>query len=86
MAHKGKATSNITYNLEDRPEAYTNSVVHSRLTKYTAMAKEVNGPDYDLRTKDFDGDVFMRVRGGKMHGRHWIADGAIDSSSTPTMS
>jgi hypothetical protein len=28
----------------------------------------------------------MRVRGGKIHGRYRIADGAIDSSSTPTMS
>jgi hypothetical protein len=28
----------------------------------------------------------MRVRGGKRHGRYWIADGAIDSSSTPTLS
>jgi hypothetical protein len=24
--------------------------------------------------------------GGKRHGRYWIADGAIDSSSTPTLS
>ncbi|XP_025799530.1 uncharacterized protein LOC112902226 [Panicum hallii] len=28
----------------------------------------------------------MRVGGGKNHGRYWIADGAIDSSSTPTLS
>ncbi|XP_025822745.1 uncharacterized protein LOC112898605 [Panicum hallii] len=28
----------------------------------------------------------MRVGGGKHHGRYWLADGAIDSSSTPSLS
>ncbi|XP_025799324.1 uncharacterized protein LOC112879313 [Panicum hallii] len=28
----------------------------------------------------------MKVGGGKKHGRYWICDGAIDSSSTPTLS
>src|SRR5688572_20988654 len=83
MAHKGKATSDVTYNSDDGPEAYTNPAIHSRLSEYTAMAKEVHGPDYDPRTEDIDGDVLMRVGGGKRHGRYWIADGAIDSSSTP---
>jgi hypothetical protein len=86
MAHKGKATSDVTYNPDDRPEAYTNPAIHSRLSEYTAMAKEVHGPDYDPRTEDIDGDVLMRVGGGKRHGRYWIADGAIDSASTPTLS
>ena len=39
-----------------------------------------------IRGEDIDGDVLMRVGGGKRHGRYWIADGAIDSSSTPTLS
>jgi hypothetical protein len=86
MAHKGKATSDVTYNPDDGPEAYTNPAVHSRLSLYTAMAKEVHGPDYNPRTEDMDRDVLMRVGGGKRHGRYWIADGAIDSSSTPTLS
>jgi hypothetical protein len=86
MAHKGKATSDVTYNPDDGPEAYTNPAIHSRLSEYTAMAKEVHGPNYDPRTEDIDGDVLMRVGGGKRHGRYWIADEAIDSSSTPTLS
>jgi hypothetical protein len=45
-----------------------------------------DGPDYDPRTEDIDGDVLMRVGGGKRHERYWIADEAIDSSSTPTLS
>jgi hypothetical protein len=40
MAHKGKATSDITYNPEDGPEAYNNPTVQRRLSEYTAMAKE----------------------------------------------
>jgi hypothetical protein len=51
MAHKGKATSDVTYNLDDGPEAYTNPAVYSRLRDYTAMAQEVHGPDYDPSTE-----------------------------------
>jgi len=40
MAHKGKATSDVTYNPDDGPEAYTNPAIHSRLSEYTAMAKD----------------------------------------------
>jgi hypothetical protein len=86
MAHKGKATCDVTYNLDDGPKAYTNLAVYNRLHDYTAMAQKVHGPDYDPSTKSIDPDVLMRVGGGKRHGRYWIADGAIDSSSTPTLS
>jgi hypothetical protein len=86
MAHKGKVMSDITYNPEDGPKAYNNPVVHRCLSEYTAMAKEVHGPDCNPRIKDIDGDVFMRVEGGKRHGRYWIVNGEIYSSSTPTLS
>jgi hypothetical protein len=86
MAHKGKAMSDVTYNPEDGPEAYNNPTIHSRLNEYTAMAKEVHGLEYDPRTEDIDRDVLMRFEGGKMHERYWIAYGAIDLSSTPTLS
>jgi hypothetical protein len=49
------------------------------------MAQEVHGPDYDMRTEDIDGDVLMRLEGGKRQGRYWIVDVAIESSSTPTL-
>jgi hypothetical protein len=86
MAHKGKATSDVIYNPDDGPEAYTNSAVYSRLHDDTAMAQEVHGLDYDPSTEPIDPDVLMRVEGGKRHGRYWIADRAIDLSSTPTLS
>jgi hypothetical protein len=70
MAHKGKATSDVNYNPEDGPKAYSNPVVYSHLSEYTAKAHEVHGPDYDHRTEDIDGDVLMRIRGGKRHGRY----------------
>jgi hypothetical protein len=86
MAHKGKVTYDITYNSDDGPKAYSNSVVYSRLSEYTAMAQKVHRPDCDLRTEDIDIDVLLRVGGGKRQGWYRIADGAIDSSSTPTLS
>jgi hypothetical protein len=85
MAHKGKTTSDITYDPDDGPEAYANPVVYNRLHDYTAMAQEVHGTDYDPSTKPIDPDVLMRVGGGKRHEWYWIADKAIDSSSTPTL-
>jgi hypothetical protein len=51
MAHKGKETSDVTYNPDDGPKAYSNHVVYRRLSEYTAMAQEVHGSDYDLRTR-----------------------------------
>ena len=48
MAHKGKATSDVTFNLEDPPEAYTNPSVHSRISEYTEVARtptnDASGP------------------------------------------
>ena len=86
MAHKGKATSDVDYNQEDRPEAYSNVTVHNRLSEYTSMAREVHGSEHDLSTEDLDGEVVMRVGGGKKHGWYWIGDGAIDSAATPSLS
>ena len=85
MAHKGKATFDVDYNLEDGPETYNNATVHNRLSEYTSMAREVHGLEYNLSTEDLDGEVVMRVGGGKKHGRYWIGDGAIDSAATPSL-
>jgi hypothetical protein len=50
------------------------------------MAQEVHGLEYDLRTEQIDPDVVMRVRGGKRHGWYWIADGAIESRLSLSLS
>jgi hypothetical protein len=68
MAHKGKAASDVTYNPDDGPEAYTNPTVYNRLHDYTAMAQEVHGPDYDLSTEPIDPDVLM---GGQRRQETW---------------
>ena len=86
MAHKGKATSDVDYNPEDGLEAYNNATIHNRLSEYTSMAREVHGSEYDSSTEDLDGEVVMRVGGGKKHGRYWTGDGAIDSAATPSLS
>ena len=86
MAHKGKATSDVDYNSKDEPEAHNNATIHNRLSEYTSMAREVHGSEYDLSTEELDGEVVMRVGGGKKHGRYWIGDGAINSAATPSLS
>jgi hypothetical protein len=75
MSHKGKATSNITYNSDDRLEAYNNPAVYIFLHDYIVMAQEVHGPDYDPRIEEIDPDVLMRIGGGKRHVQYWIANG-----------
>ena len=46
MTHKDKAMSDVTYNQEDVPEAYSNPAVYSCLNEYTTMTQEVRGPYY----------------------------------------
>ena len=86
LAHKGKAMANVTYNPEDPPSVYSNESVHSRLDGYTSMARVVHSLEYDPSAHDLDGEVVMRAGGGKKHGRFWIGDGTIDTTSTPTLS
>ena len=86
MAHKGKATSDVSFNLEDPPEAYTNPSVHSRISEYTEVARSLHGSDHDPSTQDFDGEAVMRAGQGKKHGRFWLGDGVIDTASTQSLS
>ena len=86
LAHKGKATSDIQYDPADPPQAYSNASVHSRLSAYTEVGKELYGPDFDPTAQSIDGEVVMRAGGGKKHGRYLIGDSTIDTAATPTLS
>jgi hypothetical protein len=86
LAHKGKATSDIDFNPKDPPSMYSNATVHSCLTEYSSMARQVHGPDYDPTTQDFDGKVVMRMGGGKKHEQYWLGDSVLDTATTPTLS
>jgi hypothetical protein len=54
MAHKGKVTSNVSYNPEDPPEAYSNPTIYTRINEYTSAARSLHGDDYDPISQDFD--------------------------------
>jgi hypothetical protein len=86
MAHKGKATSDVSYNPEDPPKAYNNPTVYTCINEYTSAARSLNGDDYDPSSQDFDPEVVMRIGGGKKHGRYYLGDGVIDATSTPSLS
>jgi hypothetical protein len=83
MAHKGKATPDITYNPKDGPEAYNNLVIYNRLTEYTTMAKEVHEPDYDKRTEDINIYVLMRVREARDMGGIGLPIGQLTRPPLP---
>ena len=80
MAHMGKVLSDLTYSLEEPPEAYTNPSIHACIMEYMAAARAHHGIDYDLCTQEIDADLVMRQGGGKKHGRMWIANSVINSS------
>jgi hypothetical protein len=68
MAHKGKATSDVSYNPEDLSEVYTNPTIYTRINEYTSAARSLHGDDYNPSSWDFDPEVVMRIGGGKKHG------------------
>jgi hypothetical protein len=86
LAHKGKVTSDVDYNPEEPPLAYSNATVHSCLNEYTSMVRPVHGLEYDPSNPDLDGEVVMRVGGGKKHEWYWIGDSTLDTATTPTLS
>jgi hypothetical protein len=86
MAHKGKTTSDVSYNPEDPPEAYSNPTVYTRINEYTSAARSLHADDYDPSSQDFDPEVVTRIGGGKKHGRYYLGDSVIDATSTPSLS
>jgi hypothetical protein len=86
MAHKGKVTSDISYNPDDPPEAYTNPTVYDHINEYTSVAWSIHGNDYNLSSLYFDPEVVMRIGGGKKHGSYYLGDGVIEATSTPSLS
>jgi hypothetical protein len=86
LAHKGKATaSETTYNLDNPPEAYTNSSIHSRYTTYVETGRQIPGPEWDPIRAPFDGETVMRIGGGKKHVHYYMGDSLLDTASTPTL-
>ena len=80
MAHKKRAASDVSYDVNDPAEAYSNSSVGQRIVEYTAAARQKYGEEYDPGAHDIDTDIVMASFGGKKHGRLGVADGIIDSS------
>ncbi|CAN6372697.1 unnamed protein product, partial [Urochloa humidicola] len=85
LSHIGRATSDIRYNPEAGPEAYSNPLFYSRISTYTELGKAKYGPDWDPAANPLDGEIVMRM-GGKGHGRYAIGDSTLDTASTPTLS
>jgi hypothetical protein len=81
MAHKANATSVVSYSVSDGPEAYNNPSFGRRIAEYTEACKQKYGEDYNSSEHDIDTNIVMALGGGKKHGRLWIGDGIIDSSS-----
>jgi len=86
MSHKGKAMSDVSFNPEDLPKAYTSESAYKKVTKYHEAARAMYGLDYDPMTDNIDVCLVMCLGKGKQHGRYWMANSVIDSATTPTLS
>jgi hypothetical protein len=86
LSHKGKATDpDNRYDPEDGPDAYTNANVQPKLAEYIAAFRRRHGEDKDPTQEPLDTELVMRLGGGKQHGSYWMANSAIDPTTTPTL-
>jgi len=85
MGHQDKYKTAVPYNPDALASSYSNSSVHTRLTQYIETTKEVYGSDYAPTAHDIDGEVVMRVGGGKVRGRYMIGDDSLDSRTIPSL-
>jgi len=86
MSHKVKATSDVSFNPEDPPEAYTSESAYKKDTENHKAARAMYGLDYDPTADNIDACLVMCLGKGKQHGRYWMANNVIDSTTTPTVS
>jgi hypothetical protein len=86
MPHKGRATSDVTFNPDDPPEAYTNPTIQPRIAKYTTVARQVRGPDFDPVREPLDPETVVRIGEGRKHGRYFIGDSLLVPRDVPTLS
>ena len=80
LAHNGK-TSEVAYNPDD--PVYSNPSVHARINMYKEAGRQIHGPDWDPSAHDLDGELIMKVGGGKKHDRYFIGDGTLDHGQWP---
>ena len=85
MSHMGRATSNVAYNPAAPPEAYINPSIHTRINAYTEVGRALHGETWDPATAPLFGEAIMRAGGEKKHGRYWIANSLVDTTSTPIL-
>jgi hypothetical protein len=86
MSHMGRVSSDISFNPDAPPKAYTDPTVHAKVRDYTEAVRTLHGSDYELSNEPLHAEVIVRLGQGKKHGRLWIADGAVSSTSTPSLS
>jgi hypothetical protein len=70
----------------DSPEVYINPTVYTRINEYTSVTRSLHRDDYDPSSWNFDPKVIMWIGGGKKHGRYYLGDSVIDTTSTPSLS
>jgi hypothetical protein len=85
IAHKGKGKADVTFNVDDPPEAYSNPTIQSRITRYVTTAREVRGPDFDPVKEPLDGESVVRSGEGRMHGRYHVGDSLLVPSAVLTL-
>ena len=85
LSSKNQWSSSVSFDPAAPPQAYSDPNMYTKVHEYTSTVREIYGEDYNVRTEPIDAEAIMRLGGGKKHGRLWIADGAIDSTTVPSL-
>ena len=85
MSHMGRASSSVSFDPAAPPQVYSDPNVYTKVQEYTLTVRQIYGEDYNVRTEPIDAEAIMRLGEGKKLGRLWIADGAIDSTTVPSL-
>ena len=81
----GRSSSLVSFDPAAPPEAYSDPNVYTKVQEYTSAVRKLHRDDYNVRTEPIDAETIMRLEGGKKHRRLWIADGAINSTTVPSL-
>jgi hypothetical protein len=79
-------SSDVSFNPDAPPEAYTDPTVHAKVRDYTEAVRTLHGSDYDMSSESLHTEVIVRLGLGKKHGRLWIVDDAVSLTSAPSLS
>jgi hypothetical protein len=65
---------------------YTNPTIQPRIVKYTTVARQVRGPDFDPVREPLDPESVVRIGESRKHGRYFVGNSLLVPRDVSTLS